>query len=1022
MGEDILQSMLYSFNGFPALPIFIGDFLLTQLQKYFFIPVMIMAVFLGYHYITKHNGGGFAQIAYRAVTSVGIIFAILQANIPMTQYISEVLKTQPMKTKDTGDGVTSLEMDINDMSVFQDVNHYLIVGYMSSFISFSNVIANNLTRKIIYGKTEVMDIGHDGQNAKLMGYFPSLIYNIQKSKMEKNREKVQAMYKMAGMEEFLKKMNESNSAIKQELSNLKKLLCTHRLVLGGVDNQFGGGRNVGFSSTGIFIPTLNGTFGTDAVCDKILQGNNEITQLTNASHKYIPLQKMLLGILIGEGKSGGNSNQNDYIIKTSEFFKNTEATKGEIYQKILEAAVTPSENILKTDAEEKKVMPDAVKALKEHASSYYAGGDKDVAVLVLKSLAKIYELQQAKLKGMIDRSNFANSKFFADAIKASNANESDPLAYFNQAYHGLVKSEEGVIKDAVNKYSEKNGRAAKNTENIYGSTASAQYAEIMAQMKQVILSYILLVKYNEAITELQSSYSNDHGKYLKTNVPKIIQNTKSLSDESLKKLIATADLMDAVSYFDFIRPEAITQFMTEDRYLTVERINQSKIREISREIEEGRIEAKSKDSNKIDIPIVGDIANSIERQWKVRLHLVAGSISAYINAMAVTSSLIDATNPFREAVMDYQKELEKVAMKYQRESLQELGSSNGLEKIRTVQGMFSVYNTMRPEGMMPVPGFIRPISWMDLGIFYSVFKTAYEGTVRNAFIISQVGKQNMAVIDRMHTISEYSSREKVNELSQKFGMGAAALSGIVSGMSSWSKIAKEEVKEKQKSTLKKLLSSGTDGIATVVKILLMLIFIMFLVNIILPTGVWFIALLGYYIEIAVYLSIAPIALILMIFQSYHGAVQKYINVLIMLLLYPSALVAMYFLVLFLDMMMPMLIFSFIPFFNDTNALGTALNISLGENTLLSTITEFIITTGPNGADVGSIASIVIVSILTILMSTYLIFMILRVNGILAQCLQGGGFSMVDANSGVGADSERKLKGLAAVGGAKGMIM
>ena len=202
----------------------------------------------------------------------------------------------------------------------------------------------------------------------------------------------------------------------------------------------------------------------------------------------------------------------------------------------------------------------------------------------------------------------------------------------------------------------------------------------------------------------------------------------------------------------------------------------------------------------------------------------------------------------------------------------------------------------------------------------------------------------------------------------------------------------------------------------------MLIFIMFLVNIILPTGIWFIALLGYYIEIAVYLSIAPIALILMIFQSYHGAVQKYINVLIMLLLYPSALVAMYFLVLFLDMMMPMLIFSFIPFFNDTNALGTALNISLGENTLLSTITEFVITIGPNGADVGSIASIVIVSILTILMSTYLIFMILRVNGILSQCLQGGGFSMVDANSGVGADSERKLKGLAAVGGAKGMIM
>ena len=106
---------------------------------------------------------------------------------------------------------------------------------------------------------------------------------------------------------------------------------------------------------------------------------------------------------------------------------------------------------------------------------------------------------------------------------------------------------------------------------------------------------------------------------------------------------------------------------------------------------------------------------------------------------------------------------------------------------------------------------------------------------------------------------------------------------------------------------------------------------MLFVNVIFPSLVWLFVMITYYLEVSIYLAIMPIGFIFMIFQSHQQAFTKYINMLLGFVLMPVILVSMYFVILYIDMLIPMFLGEYLPFFNSDSSFLTYLNISMGDN-------------------------------------------------------------------------------------------
>lgn len=1040
MGEEILNSMLYSFNGFPALPIFIGDFLLTQLQNYFFIPVMLMAVFLGYHYITKHNGGGFNQIAYRAVTATGIVFAILQANMPMNRYISEVLGTSP-ETFEVENGETVIkDYKLDDLSVFNDVNHYLVVGYMSTFISFSNVIANNLTRKIIYGKTEIMDIGFSGQEQRLMGYFPSLLYNIQKGKQERFNAAAQAALDKSGLKEFYGDLNASNANLASKLRGIQRELCVQGYSTGAWDVKLEN-TNLGFTGSEIRSPILasgSSDVRGEGVCRKMFDeaGISQVdaNTITSISGEGFPLNAIINYAVFENEKGLADS---DEKVKTanllSDFIGKDKVLRTQLYSSIVKTVADKASGLGSKFLESRGSSAQSyefVSKILETAPYYYdikgAGDEQSVIISTLNGLNGIYEAQLEKFKKAINNANLGGSESFASIMQAGDP--SKIAASLTTIVKNLDEGEENILLEINQKYAESRKDAnEKNQQAFIEAANKAKYLEVKAQARQTLIAYAVLMKYYDLASVYVKNYTFEGENAL--NAPSGLGSGAILSDDALKQLFSIVGMEDDADRFAYFNKDLILSAMNQvstENFVTNDSSNL--IRKYNKDIIDTVNDGERADLAKRGSSLTNDLSNSLYVRWKTINVFTSNIVSLLINEMNANSTVFDRDNPFSTLINAYQNNLAVTAGFIQKKAIMDLGKDgNGLEKIRTIQGMFSVFNTMRPEGVAPVKGFTKPISWMDLGIFYTVFKTTYEGAVRNAFILSQTGKASAQTITNMANISQVSMRSfQNNAIATLGGIGAVAVSANKFGdelVKNFSEGVKT-LKDGQSSGFLTKMMKGAGSTFSIIgaggKFIAVILFVLFIVNIILPTGIWFIALLTYYIEIALYLAIAPIAIILMIFQSYHGAVQKYINVLIMLLLYPSVLVALYFIVLFIDMMIPMLLFSFIPFFNDVSSLTSAAQLSFGGDNAVSTITEWLLSTDAVGS-VASFASLAVMSILSVIMSTYLLFMLLRANSILASTLQGGGMNMVDSSSSVGGDTERKLKAMTQVGGMSAAI-
>ena len=93
--------------------------------------------------------------------------------------------------------------------------------------------------------------------------------------------------------------------------------------------------------------------------------------------------------------------------------------------------------------------------------------------------------------------------------------------------------------------------------------------------------------------------------------------------------------------------------------------------------------------------------------------------------------------------------------------------------------MFGAFNEMRPEGTFPLKLPDRPIAWTDLGVFYSIFKNVFDGAIREAFIMGEIGKRNENIVSQLSTMSNNLTRENQTKIAAFAGLTAGGLTWVI---------------------------------------------------------------------------------------------------------------------------------------------------------------------------------------------------------------------------------------------------
>lgn len=1026
MGADIFGSLLNSFNGFPALPIFIGDFLLTQIKQYFYIPLTLAAVILAYHYITKQGGGQFTHIAVRAVTAVSIVWGILSFSTPMEVYIKEILGTNYERVKAKGND--KLEVENIDLEVFKDVEHFYIIQLMSTFITYSDNIANNLTRKIIYGTTDLNKISRDG-TTEMIGYFPALIYNIKDNMSKRASKEAQEAIKDAKVDTYFEEKNNLNKSFGSgPYKEYETAMCKQGISFGFFDSK---PRLIKGGSLLFYKDPENNTI-LDNPCDKLIKTVSETTDETtievsaiipNYKEHLVPMEQYYNVLYeasldrdpIQNDKGAYNINGPYYFYeqeKGAGFKKgwigfNAKSTKNDLYEslaanangkdlkkgfEVLKSSYIKSKANLSVirEFEEnqdklfKGVGADKINAIASYFNSGKQGGEgEDILLSAKKFLEENYKHQLQKLD------NILKQPLISGALRSGNYSTNNPN---NNDFLEFLS----YLADSTNKYSDAIKKEIQNVSNDDSKSSPVTTAagemlvkDLTTQVYRVMVSFITMYDFDRTADAI---YRSEGKTWTYSDV------TKSYKDEGGEAKVALYAKKIGYEYSDVWRK------------VTVETIKTNEGKTYN-----GRFALDATPNDLFAqtgyVKGVSDFVSEAQDRHVVR-KLALNEIQMMAATLADLSNEFDHTDPFLVARYNYAQQLRMKSALRQYASQAKLGEDNGLSKIKTIQGMFDVFNEIRPEGTYPLRAVERPIAWVDLGVFYSVFKSTYEQTVRDAFLISETGKRSEVTINNMDIMSGQLSREMMNDTGVKVAVafgGATAIGGFI-GDTVRAALDKDTTKTGVGIQAGKSLVGGA---GMFLKIMAQMVTFVFFINILLPSGIWFIALVNYFIEISLYLAIAPISIILMIFQVYHMSVQKYINVLIVLLLYPSVLVSLYFIVLFLDMMLPLMIYSFIPFFNDASTVASVVKIAFGGgdgvvSDVANSIAEGIATTSV-GASVGGLVAMGISMLLSLFLSTYLIFMILRAQSVLTSMMQGSGMNMMGDGQGFAGEAEQKLK-------------
>lgn len=259
------------------------------------------------------------------------------------------------------------------------------------------------------------------------------------------------------------------------------------------------------------------------------------------------------------------------------------------------------------------------------------------------------------------------------------------------------------------------------------------------------------------------------------------------------------------------------------------------------------------------------------------------------------------------------------------------------------------------------------INWQDLGKHYSTFKNVFAPSMTSSIAMQGLGQmKNERNNELVLFMKEQEPSEKSNRMINA-GIGA----GIVEGVS---EVAKGFFNGGKAGAIK----GGITGIWEAIKTIGLMPILLFFVNVLMPSFVWMFAILTYYVEMSIYLALVPISIIFMIFQSYRQAFTQYVNVLISLILLPVVLTSIYFVVLYIDMLIPIFMHDFLPFFKGYDEFSSAI-MSNGSGFINSSV-------GIVGGGIMELLGTTIYTIINIVLSSILILTFLRANEYMTKIL------------------------------------
>ncbi|MCT7581753.1 hypothetical protein N5U12_07150 [Aliarcobacter butzleri] len=289
-----------------------------------------------------------------------------------------------------------------------------------------------------------------------------------------------------------------------------------------------------------------------------------------------------------------------------------------------------------------------------------------------------------------------------------------------------------------------------------------------------------------------------------------------------------------------------------------------------------------------------------------------------------------------------------------------------------ISGEVSVAKTLNEEILKQNKDIDKKIiTWVDLGKFYSTFKNSFSPILTSSLAFQDLQNvRNERNQDLIKFMEEQEPLEKNNRL-----LNAGIAYGGV-------QMVKNVVAQKFLLQTPKETAGGIwDSIKTMVGIPL----ILFFVNVLLPSFIWLFVIITYYFEMSFYIAIVPIAFVFMVFQSYRQGLMNYINMLLGFIMLPIILVTMYFVVLYIDMLIPLFMHELMPYFGNFDQFSNA--FLSGNDGLLNKGIGYL------GGGIMEMIGTTIYTIINLVLSSLLLLTFFRANEYLSKILSVSSIGM-----------------------------
>ncbi|WP_323593829.1 hypothetical protein [Aliarcobacter butzleri] len=263
------------------------------------------------------------------------------------------------------------------------------------------------------------------------------------------------------------------------------------------------------------------------------------------------------------------------------------------------------------------------------------------------------------------------------------------------------------------------------------------------------------------------------------------------------------------------------------------------------------------------------------------------------------------------------------------------------------------------------------ISWTDLGKFYSTFKNSFSPILTSSLAFQDL--QNVKN-ERNEEILKFMQEQEPLEKNNRLLNAGIAYGGV--------QMVKNVVAQKfLLQTPKESVTGIWDSLKTMVGIPMVLFF----VNVLLPSFIWLFVIITYHFEMSFYVAIVPIIFVFMVFQSYRQGLIQYVNMLLGFILLPIILVTMYFVILYIDMLIPLFMHELMPFFGSFDQFSNA--FLSGNNGFLNKGLAYA------GGGIMEILGTTIYTIINLVLSSLLLLSFFRANEYLSKILSVSSIGM-----------------------------